>query len=182
MLHNAGGVVNMKPSEHPMWPSVPGWLSPEEADALYGEAQRILNQIVEVGTAMGRSAIAMALSGAVVTSIDNDKTRIDAAVQNAALCGVWFKTIVGDSRAVALDWRTPIDFLFIDGWHDAANVRADYHAWAPHVTGGSSIWFHDAHGAGWPDVQAVIDELIATGELLFDGYVGTIAKLRKGVA
>lgn len=174
----------MKPSEHPMWASVPGWCTPHEADALYAQAREILTDgaIVEIGTAMGRSAIAMACCGAIVTTIDSDRARIEEAIQNAALCGVWFKTIVGDSRDAAKDWSSPIALLFIDGWHDSENVRADYAAWAPHVIPGGAIWFHDAYGAGWPDVGALVAELVESEALVLDGYAGTIAKCRKGAA
>jgi hypothetical protein len=179
----------MRPSENPAWLAVEGWCTPEEGDALYEQAYDgprafpdIDPVIVEIGTGMGRSAIAMGLSGAHVVTIDNDSGRLEAAHHFAKLCKVSLTVACGDSRDFAQTWDDPIAFLFIDGWHDAENVRADYQAWAPHVIPGGSIWFHDAYGAGWPDVHALIDKLVASGALVLDGYVGTIAKCRKGAA
>lgn len=171
----------MRPSEHPIWPSVPGWCSSEEADALYEQAKETIGDgaVVEIGTAMGRSAIAMSLCGVDVITIDYDRERVDSALQNAGLCGTWIKTLAGDSREIAFGWQEPIALLFIDGWHDYHNISSDYAAWAPHVIPGGAIWFHDAYGAGWPDVQTLIDELVASGTLTLEGYTGTIARCRK---
>lgn len=181
----------MKPSENETWLAIPGWCTPEEGDALYEQAYdgpRAFPDhdpvIVEIGTGMGRSAIAMALSGASVVTIDYDTERIEQAIHNAEVCGVNLQTFCHNARLIEWDnpAPNPIAFLFIDGWHDAANVRADYAAWAPHVVPGGSIWFHDAYGAGWPDVGALVAELVASEALVLDGYVGTIAKCRKGAA
>lgn len=185
----------MRPSENEKWLAVDGWCTPEEGDALYEQAYdgpRAFPDhdpvIVEIGTGMGRSAIAMALSGAHVVTIDNDRDshRIKTFVTNIrAQDGLSrrIRGVIDDSRGAALEWDSgPIAFLYIDGWHDAENVRADYQAWAPHVVPNGSIWFHDAYGAGWPDVHAEIDRLVADGSLTLDGYVGTIARCRKGAA
>jgi hypothetical protein len=179
----------MRPSENTQWLAVEGWCTPEEGDALYAQAYdgpRAFPDydpvIVEIGTGMGRSAIAMAMSGAHVITIDSDGDRLATAYHFAKLCKVRLTTAHGDSRDFAETWHDPIAFLYIDGWHDSENVRADYGAWAPHVVPGGSIWFHDAYGAGWPDVHALIDELVASGELELEGYVGTIAKCRKAGA
>lgn len=174
----------MKPSENPAWLAVEGWCTPEEGDALYEAAKQAGDHIVEVGTGMGRSTIALAMgaNGNKVNTFDNDRERLEAAEINAKRNKVRFITGYGDSRDFAVDWAFPIRLLFIDGWHDAENVRADYAAWAPHVIPNGSIWFHDAYGAGWPDVHALIDELVASEALVLDGYVGTIAKCRKGAA
>jgi hypothetical protein len=178
----------MRPSENIQWLAVEGWCTPEEGDALYEQAYDgprafpdIDPVIVEVGTGMGRSAIAMALSGARVNTIEYDRERFAQAYLAADKCKVEHRInyINGHSCETAESWDDPVSFLFIDGWHDAENVRADYAAWAPHVVPNGAIWFHDAYGAGWPDVHALIDELVANGDLALDGYVGTIAKCRK---
>jgi predicted O-methyltransferase YrrM len=173
----------MKPSENPAWLAVEGWCTPEEGDALYEQAKNTDGRIVEIGTGMGRSAIAMALSGVCINTIEYDFVRSATASSNAHRCGVIDRIqFIHANAQTVTEGSDPIAFLFIDGWHDAENVRADYHAWAPHVIPGGSIWFHDAYGAGWPDVHALIDELVASEALVLDGYVGTIAKCRKGAA
>jgi predicted O-methyltransferase YrrM len=161
---------------------MPGWCTEEEADALYDQATKTDGLIVEIGTGMGRSGIAMALSGKHISTIDYDRERQAESEGYAFRCGVSRQFHTVHANAQDMECHDPIAFLFIDGWHDAENVRADYHAWAPHVIPGGSIWFHDAYGAGWPDVQAEIDRLVASGALVLDGYVGTIAKCRKGAA
>jgi predicted O-methyltransferase YrrM len=174
----------MKPSENAQWLAVEGWCTPEEGDALCAQAKLVGDYIVEIGTGMGKSAIALALGvkDNRVNTFESDRERLAQAEHFARLCGVYFITGYGNSRDFAADWAFPVNLLYIDGWHDAENVRADYHAWAPHVVDGGSIWFHDAYGAGWPDVHALIDELVASEALVLDGYVGTIAKCRKGAA
>lgn len=171
----------MKPSENPKWLAVEGWCTPEEGDALYEAAKHAGDYIVEVGTGMGKSAIALAMGAPnnKVNTFENDRERLAQAQHFAQLNNVRFITGYGDSCAFASDWSFPIRLLYIDGWHDSDNVRADYAAWAPHVVPNGAIWFHDAYGAGWPDVHALIDELVANEALVIDGYVGTIAKCRK---
>lgn len=173
----------MKPSESEAWHAIDGWCTPEEADALYSAAIDLPDGavIVEIGTWKGKSAIALGMSGKHVTTIEYNENRDrNLAVRtNANRCEVHIAPIIGESRALAEMWHIPIDMLYIDGWHDAENVRSDYAAWAPHVIPGGAIWFHDAYGAGWPDVQALIDELVQSGALTLEGYTGTIARCRK---
>jgi MMP 1-O-methyltransferase len=51
--------------------------------------------------------------------------------------------VVGISADVSRIWRTPLGMLFIDGGHSEANVVADYEGWAPWVTRGGALAFHD---------------------------------------
>jgi predicted O-methyltransferase YrrM len=51
--------------------------------------------------------------------------------------------IVGDSPSVAAHWSTPLGLVFIDGAHSADLVRTDYEAWAPKLTRGGLLAFHD---------------------------------------
>lgn len=171
----------MRPSENRDWLKIDGWCSPIEGDALYDAACALPEHghIVEIGTWLGRSAVALASSHRYVTTID-DVPQPELMAELAKF-SINIEVIEGDSRASAKEHSTPVDFLYIDGWHDAENVRADYAAWAPHVVPNGLIWFHDAHGASWPDVTALVDELVASGDLALDGYVGTIAKCRKAV-
>lgn len=49
----------------------------------------------------------------------------------------------GDSKKWAEVWRTPIDFLFIDGCHSYEAVKADIDGWLPHVEPGGIVLGHD---------------------------------------
>ena len=51
--------------------------------------------------------------------------------------------IVGTSADVSRLWRTPVGMLFIDGGHSEANVVIDYEGWAPWVSHGGVLAFHD---------------------------------------
>lgn len=51
--------------------------------------------------------------------------------------------VVGASAEVARIWQTPLGMLFIDGGHGADSVTADYEGWAPWVTRGGALAFHD---------------------------------------
>lgn len=172
----------MKPSESVAWLAIEGWCTPEEGDALCEAATNLDSNgwAVDIGTYQGKSAIAMAMGGIFVTTIDSRP--VEHMTDTMRACNVELSFYTADSRQVGTRWEAAIDMLYIDGWHDSENVRADYAAWAPHVVPGGLIWFHDAHGAGWPDVTALVDELVSKGELIFDGHVGTIAKCRKAGA
>jgi len=49
-----------------------------------------------------------------------------------------------------------LDFVFLDGDHGEAAVRADIAAWAPKIRPGGALLGHDA---SWPGVAAAIDAL-----------------------
>ncbi|MGY1898593.1 class I SAM-dependent methyltransferase [Nocardia gipuzkoensis] len=51
--------------------------------------------------------------------------------------------IVGESARVARMWRTPIEFLFIDGGHSEPAAHRDFEGWAGWVAIGSALAIHD---------------------------------------
>jgi putative flippase GtrA len=51
--------------------------------------------------------------------------------------------VVGESRAVAAAWKTPLAFLFIDGGHGAEPAWADFRGWTPHLAVGGTLAIHD---------------------------------------
>jgi predicted O-methyltransferase YrrM len=51
--------------------------------------------------------------------------------------------IVGKSPTVARVWRTPVQFLFIDGGHTEEHAQRDYEGWAQWVTPGGALVIHD---------------------------------------
>ena len=60
-------------------------------------------------------------------------------------------------------------FVFIDGSHEYAAVRADAEAWLPHVRPGGLVAFHDY--GGWPGPTLVVTELETAGRLIRVGHV-----------
>jgi MMP 1-O-methyltransferase len=51
--------------------------------------------------------------------------------------------VIGRSAEVSRLWRTALGMLFIDGGHSEANVVTDYEGWAPWVSYGGALAFHD---------------------------------------
>ncbi|WP_237572131.1 class I SAM-dependent methyltransferase [Mycolicibacterium lacusdiani] len=51
--------------------------------------------------------------------------------------------IVGKSTVVARGWRTPVQFLFIDGGHTEEAAQRDFAGWAPWVVVGGGLVIHD---------------------------------------
>ncbi|WP_292989110.1 class I SAM-dependent methyltransferase [Mycobacterium sp.] len=51
--------------------------------------------------------------------------------------------VVGKSSVVALGWRSPLQFLFIDGGHSEEAARKDYDGWARWVGAGGALVIHD---------------------------------------
>ncbi|GAA2213265.1 class I SAM-dependent methyltransferase [Nonomuraea monospora] len=144
-----------------------------------------LGPICEIGTYCGKSAIylgaAARQSGSVVVTVDHhrgseeiqpgwahhDPTLVDprfgkmdslptfrATIASAGLEEEVI-AIVGRSERVAGLWNSPLGMLFIDGGHSEEPVTRDYEGWAPHVTTGGALVFHDvypdpAHGGQAP--------------------------------
>lgn len=54
--------------------------------------------------------------------------------------------VVGKSTTVARGWRTPLQFVFIDGGHSEAAAAADFDGWAKWVTPGGALVIHDVFG------------------------------------
>ena len=51
--------------------------------------------------------------------------------------------VVGRSALVAKSWRTPLQFLFIDGGHTEEAAQRDYAGWARWVAVGGTLVIHD---------------------------------------
>jgi predicted O-methyltransferase YrrM len=51
--------------------------------------------------------------------------------------------VVGKSALVARSWRTPLQFLFIDGGHTDEAAQNDFNGWAKWVAVGGALVIHD---------------------------------------
>lgn len=51
--------------------------------------------------------------------------------------------VVGDTRAVARWWTSPLELLFLDGNHTEATAQHDFGAFARHVVSGGLLLVHD---------------------------------------
>jgi MMP 1-O-methyltransferase len=132
-----------------------------------------LGPIAEVGTYCGKSTIYLAAAaseaGQLVVTVDHhhgseenqagweyhDAELVDPATGRMETLPFFRATIaaagleehviavIGASADVSRLWRTPLGMLFIDGGHSEANVVTDYEGWAPWVTHGGVLAFHD---------------------------------------
>jgi predicted O-methyltransferase YrrM len=70
-------------------------------------------------------------------------------------------TIMEDSRKVSFPEEQRFIFGFIDGCHQQAYVKNDFHVIWPHLVSGGTIGFHDYKFDDWPEVTKATDKLIS---------------------
>lgn len=131
----------------------PGWLSEDEAWLLWSCARNVTGDraIVEVGSYLGRSTVALALGSpsANVVAIDphtGDITEVEQGLtvdtwqgfhSNLVSAHVENRVIVVRNVSVdaAADYSgPPVDLLFLDGWHSTDAIIEDIKAWMPHCS------------------------------------------------
>jgi len=125
---------------------------------------RAASTIVEIGVAEGASAAglreAMPPDGTLYLIDPFHLSRIPAlnflkraarrAVGSAGSAStVWIESF---SQEAVHDWKTPIDFLLIDGDHREEAVKRDWLDWSRFVKDDGVVAFHDARlfPSGWP--------------------------------
>lgn len=91
--------------------------------------------------------------------------------------------VVGDSTAIARQWRTPLAFLFIDGGHGVDPATADYEGWTPHVAPGGLLAIHDvfpdpAEG-GRPPYENIYLPALESGKFREVSATGSLRVLRR---
>ncbi len=81
----------------------------------------------------------------------------------AAGLDAYVELIEGFSQDVAKVWKTPVQFLWIDGNHDRA--YEDYTEWLPFLAPGARVAVHDAHPRyGYPAVVDAVRKIFGTDE------------------
>ena len=172
-----------------------GWFTPEEGERLGDLARSVRadHAIIELGSYAGRSSCWMAASepDAHITCIDPwfpwdhpDYPEItdgglEAFRRNVA-GGGWGASITplrSTSAEVAGMWLQPVGLVFIDTIHDLEHAMTDFADWAPHVTAGGVIAFHD-DSAAFPGIGEAVRVVLAFGwEDL--GLVGSLHSVGK---
>lgn len=140
--------------------------------------------IVELGSYMGGSTIALAMGARVsanrniVIAVDDHEWHRHAAGQvsadavarlpstlpvlkrNLERAGVTdcVQVLVADTAEVADRTAAEVSLLLIDAGHDERSLREDMDAWLPKLPSGGVVAFHDYHNSAWPDVQRLVDE------------------------
>lgn len=145
---------------------------------------------VELGTWLGASAIPVACAirrwQGTLTCIDTwagdvrpTGVRTNAAPWMLVSCarnimdaglGPTIRLIPATTQDAALSWTQPIDYLYIDAAHDYASVRADLHAWVPHVRPGGVMLGDDYGSHLFPGVKTAWDEFAVETGALFQTY------------
>ena len=119
--------------------------------------------------------------------VDPNNGRIDTlpwfrrAIAGAGL-EQWVVALVGDSRAIARHWRTPLALVFIDGSHTDESARADYQGWAPRVGEGGLLLIHDVFPHPQQGGQApfhIYERALASGAFKEHRAVDTLRVLRR---
>ncbi|MBN9119687.1 MAG: class I SAM-dependent methyltransferase, partial [Planctomycetes bacterium] len=136
--------------------AVPGWLTLGEARLLWRAAAG--RDVLELGTACGRSTVCLGQSARRVVSVDvADQSEAAEWVRRFG-CADRVEFRRGDAGEVCRGLSGPFGLIFIDTLHDAASVSRDIGAALPVLAPGGLLAFHDYPDPGWPDVRRVVDE------------------------
>jgi hypothetical protein len=161
---------------------VEGWLSGDEAWALYEMARDAPGPapvVVEIGSWMGRSTIALALAlaergaGTVVAvdphaggylRTDHGHDSWPAFQANVAAAGVapYVRPIVARSIDARPQVEGPIDGLFVDGLHRYETAIVDIDTWSDLLRPGATVAFHDV-GVFRGYTTAIFERVLAPG-------------------
>lgn len=140
---------------------VPGWLTLAEAELLWRTAKGL--EVLELGTACGRSTVCLGQSAKRVVSVDvADQGEAKEWVQRF---GVEEKVefLRGDAGEVCQKLSGKFGLVFIDTLHDATSVEKDIASAVRLLEPGGLMAFHDYPDPGWPDVRRVVDERVRRG-------------------
>jgi MMP 1-O-methyltransferase len=148
--------------------SIKGWLTPEEAEALFDRAKACTGRgvIAEIGSYRGRSTICLGLGSqagcqvpifAIDLHQDNRFRRFARNIDRAGV-GELITPMTGRSQEIAADFNEPVELLFIDGAHDYEGVREDFERWVPKLVEGGWLAMHDTTWTEGP--KRVADTLV----------------------
>lgn len=173
---------------------VNGFITEPEAELLYRLASHIpeYGTVVEIGAYQGRSTCALAFGaeqqGGSVYSIDSHPSYMAGGTSFSSLdnqayyeaiseyhLGDVVRTINLPSEQVIICWNYPIDLLWIDGNHDAGQVRLDWYGWSYHA---DLIALHDTAGHH-PAVTQLLQEILDSSVWTVQEKVDSITVLRR---
>jgi predicted O-methyltransferase YrrM len=141
-----------------------------------GMLDRAPERIVEIGSYCGGSTVVIATAARrrnpavrvfAVDPFQSDGSRYVTGYEalfdrNVAEWGVGdtITKLRTTSLEASVDWKDPIDFLFVDGDHEYDAVVTDIRAFVPFVREGGIVAFHD-YKHGKPGVPRAVDALVA---------------------
>jgi len=120
----------------------------EERDAFYKYAKKVPNNgvIVDIGTAGGGSAFAFTFGSkpsVKVYTIDPRKNENFLSKHDEWQLKEKLIYLEKTSAEVAMEWKLPINLLFIDGLHSFLGVTDDFNNFYPYMVDGGMVMFHD---------------------------------------
>jgi|SRR5262245_5701587 len=144
--------------------AIPGSTDSEEVSLLYELARHVTRGcIVEIGSAKGRSTVALALgaksgTGAAVYAIEphehfqgmlggvfaprNRATFFESLLRSDTVEIVRLVNL--SSEVVAPSWQLEVGLVFIDGDHCFDGVMRDFECWTTHLVEGGLMVLHDS--------------------------------------
>jgi len=189
--------------------SIDGWLSVDEAITLYELARALpaAAVAVEIGSWQGKSSVVLGRgllgnAGARLFCIDPFDASGDLAsagdyrnraasfdnplkqgfMRNLVQTGVRevVEVLQGYSHDVVLEFRRPIDLLFLDGNHSYEGVLRDYRDWGPKVQPGGLLCLHDVVHPTHEGPRRLVDEVLASEPFWVEPrYVDSMFVVRK---
>jgi predicted O-methyltransferase YrrM len=153
---------------------VPGWLSDEEAVALYELAKDCTGRgvIVEIGSFKGRSTICLGLGsqagrGVPIYAVDPGHgwkrfAEFDANIRRAGIERLVTPVAAASGDAYSAFTEPAIELLFIDGSHRYDLVDLDFHLWTRKLIDGGMLAMHDT-SAFFPGSCRVAEEQMYKG-------------------
>ena len=92
--------------------------------------------------------------------------------------------LVGQSEVIAINWATPLAFLFIDGGHGDDPAKADFNGWVPKVKEGGLLAIHDVFpdekDGGRPPYEHIYLPAISSGdwnEIIVEGSLRILKRI-----
>lgn len=143
------------------WRTVPGWLSPPEAEALARYAKA---PWCEVGTYCGKSAVVLAQSGPgfVVDTFCNEGRDTHADFLHFT-AGLPITVLKGDLRDMASQVPNKLEVLHLDADHSFDATKAAFRLYAHKLKVGGILFLHDANPFegqdAWPGVTQFAKQL-----------------------
>ena len=183
-----------------------GFMPADEGEALYEAATAVAvdGPLLEVGSYCGKSAVYLGAAarerGRVLFSVDHhrgseENDLVDPELGKMDTLPVFRRTVhdaglegtvvavVGDSPAVAGNWRTPLALLFIDGGHGDEPARLDYEHWTPHVAPGGTLVIHDVFpdpaDGGRPPYEQIYVPALQSGRFRLASATGSLRVLTR---
>jgi len=149
----------------------PGWMEEADLEAIGKRLPEGKATALEIGTAFGRSAVFMANINPEmwIYTVDNltapslgygkEKEQDRIIIRRHILDYPNIHFLEADSKK--LEWKKPLDFMFIDGDHAYESVKSDFERFSPFIKEHGIVAFHDINVISRDDVciKKYIDEI-----------------------